>query len=82
MEKVYNGARAAECAFCSSLIIGISPIEPNAKFPLRVNLKDGVQGHSFERMYKGARELNGVQKCSVCCRRVSGQVAGARGKWR
>ena len=53
---VCTSAREAECAFCSSLIIGISPIEPNAKFPLRVNLKDGVQGHSFERMYKGRKK--------------------------
>ena len=33
----------AECAFCSSLIIEISSLEQNAKFPLRVNLKDGAQ---------------------------------------
>ena len=31
-----------------------------------------VQGVAcFEIVYKGARELNGVQKCSVCCRRES-----------
>ncbi len=36
--RLYKGARAAECAFCSSLIYGIGLIGQNAKIPLRVIL--------------------------------------------
>ena len=43
MKLVYNGARAAECAFCISLIIGISSIEQNAKICHAANLVTGAQ---------------------------------------
>ncbi len=68
---MYNGAKAAECAFCISLIIGISSIEQNAKICLAANLVTGAQ-RSVWAYVQRRRAKSGVQKHSVCCYRGSG----------
>ena len=40
--RMYNGEKAAECAFCNSLIYGISLIGQNAKICLAANLVTGA----------------------------------------